>query len=191
MQGGGLIVRLCTSTNSFIEYSVGGCLGSNGQQPLLTYSGGSTPGATFTTTLSGGLATPNSLAALVFSFRVRTGPFELDFLGAPNCDAWVFGDVATFVTTPGGTASIPITVPGNFTSCLPLWNRWFVFDRTSGRLGITTSNFGRILDRQLTIRTRSEHLLRRALARVKRALDEAWAQHRGFGGRKRQPILGV
>ena len=143
--GGGIKLRFCTDTHGFIEYGSGGCTGSNGQRPLLTYAGSAQLGGTMQIQLANGPVVPNTIAVLVFSFVPRVGPFDLGVFGAPGCTAWVFGDVANWMTTGTGTQSVSLFLPPGLVPGFPIWNQWFLFDPPANAFGVTGSNFGRFM----------------------------------------------
>ncbi len=141
--GGGIKLRFCTDYHGYLEYEVGGCPGSNGLVPQLTYAGSAQIGSTVQVLLADGL--PSTQAVLVWSFTPRVGPFDLVGVGAPACLAYVFPDVATTHTVVGGTSSVSLALPLGLTSGLAIWNQWLVIDPTVNSLGISMSNLGRFL----------------------------------------------
>lgn len=142
--GGGIKVRLCTDTFSLLELG-GGCPGSSGVAPALTYTGSAQRGGPgFDTNLS--QAPPGTaIAALLWSFDLQTHPVDLTIAGAPGCTTHMFGDIATAVPVTAGSASFSFAPPATVPACVLLWNQWFVIDATANALGLTTSNPGRIV----------------------------------------------
>lgn len=143
--GGGIKLRFCTDHHGVIEYGTGGCAGSDGRTPRLTYGGNGQIGSTLAIDLANARVAPGTLAVLVFSFRVRSGPFDLVVAGAPDCNAYVFGDAAEWLFTSTGALSLGIPLPATLQPCFPLWNQWFVFDPNANQLGVVSSNYGRVM----------------------------------------------
>jgi len=143
--GGGIKLRFCTDHHGFIEYGSGGCVGSQGSVPRLTYGGSAQIGSTLQINLANGHVAPGTLSVLVFSYRVRSGPFDLGGFGAPGCEAFVFGNDATWLATSTGALTHTINLPLGLTPCFPVWNQWFQFDPAANGLGVITSNYGRIM----------------------------------------------
>lgn len=143
--GGGIKLRFCTDHHGFIEYGVGGCTGSNGLRPSLTYGGAAQLGGTAQIQLANGPQAPNTLAVLVYSFTPRGGPFDLGGFGAPGCSAYVFGDTANWLFTSTGSLNVHLPLPLGLVPGFPMWNQWFLFDPPANALGVIGSNFGRIM----------------------------------------------
>jgi len=140
--GGGIKVRLCTDTFGLLQLD-GGCIGSNGTAPTLSYSGSPQRGGPgFTTHLNNAPPT-SSAAALVWSFGLRTHPIDLTAIGATGCSTHMFGDVPVVASITGGSASYTFAPPVTAPPCVMLWNQWFVLDAGANTLGLTTSNPGR------------------------------------------------
>jgi hypothetical protein len=143
--GGGIKLRLCTDTHGLLELG-GGCPGSNGQPPHLSYSGSAQAGGPgLQVQLANAIAVPNAPVVLVWSFGLRALPIDLGLIGAAGCSTHVFGDVTMAALTTGGACAIPFAVPPGPYACLPIWNQWFVLDPAANAIGLTTSNPGRIL----------------------------------------------
>ena len=143
--GGGIKLKLCSDTNNLLALG-GGCVGSNGATPELSYSGSAMlGGAGFQVHLSNGASNPASPVALVWSFGLRTLPVDLGLIGATGCSTHCFGDVSELLFSTGGSVSQQLVPPNAPLVCLPVWNQWFVFDPGANSLGVTTSNLGRVI----------------------------------------------
>ncbi len=130
--------------NSNWVYGVG-CAGSNGT-PDLSFSGSSALGQTLTTHLSAAAAG----APVFLNIGVYTSiPFPLDLtpFGAPGC--LIYSDVqGTGSTTAdaSGSASISLVVPStSTTTCATLYFQWLVLDPPANQIGLSVSNYGRIV----------------------------------------------
>jgi hypothetical protein len=143
--GGGIKLRLCSDTNNLLALG-GGCVGSNGAAPELSYSGSAMlGGAGFEVHLNQGPANSSSPVALVWSFGLRTLPIDLGLIGATGCNTHCFGDLSQLLFANGGSVSQQLVPPNAPLVCLPIWNQWFVFDPGANPLGVTTSNLGRVI----------------------------------------------
>lgn len=143
--GGGIKVRLCTDAHGTIEYGVGGCTGSNGLRPTLSYGGSTQIGSTLQIQLNDAPPANGSLAFLVYSTVPRQGPLDLSPLGMTGCDARVFGSVILTETINGGSHQVPLPLPIGLPSGVRFWNQWFCLDLGANAFGLTASNFGRFL----------------------------------------------
>lgn len=141
--GGGIKLKLCTDHYGTIEYGMGGCVGSNGLRPKLSYGGSAQVGSTLQIQLDQAPAAASSLAFLVFSDEPRTGPFDLTAIGMTGCDARVFGQVITTEVISGGSHAAPLAIPNGLPSGIRFWNQWFCLDLPANPLGLTASNLGR------------------------------------------------
>lgn len=143
--GGGIKVRLCTDHYGVVEYGFGGCTGSNGLRPSLSYAGSSQLGSTLQIRLDDAPAAPTSLAVLCYSELPRIGPLDLVLVGMPGCDAHVFGNVLVTRLISGGSHVESLAIPANLPPGVSFWNQWFVLDLPANQLGLTASNVGRFL----------------------------------------------
>ncbi|MBL8754496.1 MAG: hypothetical protein JNK15_14425 [Planctomycetes bacterium] len=142
--GGGIKLRFCTDHYGFVEYSVGGCPGSNAQEPRLSYAGSPQVGNTVQIQLSNVPASP-TLAVLVYGLTPRVGPVDLGFLGSPGCASRTLADVTTTHVVSGGAASVALPLPPGLPAGFPLWNQWFVIDLPANAFGLTSSDYSRFM----------------------------------------------
>lgn len=140
--GGGIKLRLCTDTYGTIEYGSGGCIGSNGQRPTLSYGGSAQIGSTLQVQLSGAPSANGSIAILVYSAVPRSGPLDLTPLGMTGCDARVFANLTLTEIINGGSHQVPLTLPIGLPTGIRYWNQWFCIDLSANTFGLTASNFG-------------------------------------------------
>lgn len=143
--GGGIKLRLCTDAHGTIEYGSGGCIGSNGLRPTLTYGGSTQIGNTLQIQLSDAPAANGSIAFLVYSTVPRIGPLDLTPLGMTGCDARVFGNVILTEIINGGSHLVPLPLPIGLPTGIRYWNQWFCLDLSANTFGLTASNFGEFL----------------------------------------------
>jgi len=121
-----------------------GCSGTSGI-PTMTFSGSAQIGKSFSIHLS--QAVPGSIAVYVFggSNAAPTFPIDLSPMGAAGCKLYVSPDIQFPVATGTGSSVLPLQVPLDTTLVgLRMWNQVFVFDKSANKLGIVTSNCGRI-----------------------------------------------
>jgi hypothetical protein len=122
------------------------CNGSGSSTPLLGVTGRPTPGATPTIWLSD--APPNAIAACAYGFDTRP-PFPVDLtpLGAPGCRQYLAPAFADVVLANGlGIGQNTIAVPGApATIGAILYTQYFVLDPPANALGLTASNYARLL----------------------------------------------
>lgn len=144
VSGGGIKLRLCTDTYGTIDYGVGGCIGSNGLRPTLSYTGSPQIGNTLQVRLDDAPAA-SSLAILVFSSGPRVGPLDLTGIGMTGCDARVFGTLLLTQVITGGSHQVAVPLPSGLPTGQRLWNQWFCIDLPANPFGVTASNFGRFL----------------------------------------------
>jgi hypothetical protein len=145
VNGGGIKLRLCTDSFGTIEYGVGGCIGSNGERPTLSYGGSAQIGSTLQIQLSDAPAAATTLAVLAFSSQPRVGPFDLTGIGMTGCDARVFDTFLFTEVISGGTHQVPIVLPPGIPIGQRFWNQWFCLDLPANAFGLTASNFGRFM----------------------------------------------
>jgi hypothetical protein len=138
-------LRLCSDRAEVILFGQN-CTGSGSSTPLLGVGGMPTPGATATIWLSD--APPNALAVCAYGFDTQP-PFPLNLtpLGAPGCRQY-FGlalyDVV--VANNQGIGQRTILVPSaSSTIGAIVYAQYFVLDPPANPLGITTSNYARLL----------------------------------------------
>ncbi|MCB9870598.1 MAG: matrixin family metalloprotease [Planctomycetes bacterium] len=121
-----------------------GCPGSNSLTPTLSMSGTGQLGTAYAVNLSGAL--PNARTALVLGIDTWDPPIDLRPFGAPGC-TWFVSDLLWlgYNCDANGRASTVLTVPNNAARCLRVYFQWFCVDGPANSLGLTTSNYGRIL----------------------------------------------
>ncbi|MEZ5989902.1 MAG: hypothetical protein R3F30_12405 [Planctomycetota bacterium] len=122
-----------------------GCKGSNGV-PTLALTGTGKLGSTFTVDLA---SAPASSAAILLLGASSAPPLPLDlgFLGAGGCLLAVGPDFPSGAPTDtSGTASIKLPIPNDSSLVrAKLWWQWLPVDKQANQLGLTVSNFGRVL----------------------------------------------
>ena len=141
--GGGIKLRFCTDTFGTLELG-GGCPGAAGT-PVLTYSGSPQLGGPGLQVQLDQASPTSPVAALVWSFDLRTHPLDLGAFGAPGCFAHVFPDVLYTAVLSQGAGSFMFQPPAAAPSCVPLWNQWIALDLSANGLGVALSNPGRVL----------------------------------------------
>lgn len=123
-----------------------GCVGSSGLIPQLGVTGIPTPGAQLSLWLSG--APGNGLALAAYGFD-NSPPFPLDLgsLGAPGCrqySAIGFADVV--ICDALGVGQQQVAIPSTpVTLGAILYPQFFVLDPAANSLGLTTTNYARLL----------------------------------------------
>jgi hypothetical protein len=122
------------------------CEGTPGSTPLLGVTGRPTLGSATTFWLSD--AMPNGFAALVYGFN-NAPPFPIDLTsqGAPGCRQYFNMAFNEFVlTNPSGIGAHVLQIPNSPAATgLVLYTQYFAFDPAGNALGITTSNYARLL----------------------------------------------
>jgi hypothetical protein len=121
-----------------------GCKGSNGQVPTVNMVGTGQIGTTYAVSVTGAL--PNARGNLSIGFSLWNPPLDLAIINAPGCMMY-FNNLVTLpmVYTPNGTYSIKLPVPKGTRPCERAYFQFFVFDRRANPLGVTSSDYGRIL----------------------------------------------
>lgn len=123
------------------------CQGSASSTPLLGITGRPTPGAFPTLWLSDVAA--NAIAACAFGFGTTAAPFPIDLtpLGATGCRQYFapgFADLVVASAVGIGQDQILIpTAPSVIGSIVHA--QYYVLDPAANALGITSSNYGRLL----------------------------------------------
>ena len=143
-------IQLCSGLADTWRFGEG-CPGSNLQVPNLAYLGTGRIGTVFTAQLSG--AAPLVPALLLVGFNNATFaslvplPFDLTGLGAPGCPLYVdFTAVQGTVTDPAGLGQVPTAVPNTPALInLRVYQQFMPLDQAANALGLTTSNYGRVL----------------------------------------------
>lgn len=143
--GGGIKVRLCTDHYGTIEYPFGGCAGSNGLRPHLSFSGTAQLGGTLQIDLEDGPAANGTFSIVVFSNVPRIGPFDLTGIGMTGCDAHIFGDVLLTSILNGGQGTFVLPLSSSLPPGVTFWTQWFVLDLPANPFGLTGSNLGRFM----------------------------------------------
>jgi hypothetical protein len=122
------------------------CNGSANSTPLLGVTGRPTPGNAATVWLSD--APANAFAACAYGFAT-TPPFPvlLTALGAPGCRQYFPISHADFAGANGvGVASRTVAVPNSPAVVGAIvYAQWYVLDPPANALGITASNYARLL----------------------------------------------
>ena len=122
------------------------CTGSGSSTPLLGVTGRPTPGSTPTIWLSD--APANAIAVCAFGFDTRP-PFPADLapLGAPGCRQYFAPTFADVVLANGlGIGQRTIGIPGApATIGAIVYAQYFVLDPAANALGLTSSNYARLL----------------------------------------------
>lgn len=123
-----------------------GCPGSNGT-PLHTLTGSAQLGNTINLTIDNGAV--SLIAFLVFGVDNSSPayPFDLGGLGAPGC--FQYQDILTVQTVPldavgSGAAQLVVPTDPSYVN-VRLYSQYACVDPGTNTLGLTTSNYGRIL----------------------------------------------
>jgi hypothetical protein len=123
-----------------------GCIGTNGQRPGFALSGSPQLGQTQNLDLA--RAPANGIAFLVAGFgNGAPFPAELGSLGMPGCYQY-FSPISTQLglTDGSGTALSALAVPGDPSLAgVLIYAQWACLDLGANALGITTSDYARIL----------------------------------------------
>ncbi|MFN3240559.1 MAG: hypothetical protein ACE37K_03500 [Planctomycetota bacterium] len=143
--GGGIKVRLCTDHYGTVEYPFGGCVGSNGLRPRLSYSGSPQIGSTLQVDLQDGPPANGTFSVLVFSDLPRIGPVDLTGIGMTGCDAHVFDGVLLTRFLNNGQDSFQLPLPATLPAGPAMWTQWFCLDLAANPFGLTASNVGRFM----------------------------------------------
>ena len=138
-------LRLCVDRAEFALHGTT-CEGTPGSTPLLGVTGRPTLGSATTLWLSDAL--PNGFAALAYGFN-NAPPFPTDLTsqGAPGCRQYFNIAWNEFVlTNPVGIGSHVLQIPNSPAATgLVLYGQYFAFDSVGNALGITASNYARLL----------------------------------------------
>jgi hypothetical protein len=137
-------MQVCYGDPDLHSYSEG-CVGSNSLVPDLSLSGSASLGGNLTIGLAN--APANSVAFLAIGLTAYTTPVDLVIAGAPGCRLFQSLDVVQAVPTDAsGAASVPGAVP-NVSGLvgLSLFTQFAPLDPTANSMGMTVSDFGRIL----------------------------------------------
>jgi hypothetical protein len=122
-----------------------GCMGSNSLVPALTLSGSASLQGNLTVSLANAL--PNGVAFLALGLTPHTMPIDLVIAGAPGCRLYQSIDALVGLPTSAtGTASLPATVPNNQGLVgVSIYTQFAPLDQAANAMGMTVSDFGRIL----------------------------------------------
>jgi hypothetical protein len=137
-------VRVCWDATDLQVFG-GGCVGSNGLTPRLSFTGTAALGANFSIRLRD--AAPTSPGGVLFlSVHARALPLDITGFGAPGCALHTFFDFNIPVLFQQGAADLPLTMP-NLPGLIggKLFCEWIVLDGAANPLGVSVSDFGRIL----------------------------------------------
>jgi hypothetical protein len=142
-------VEVCMDAPDLWTYGKG-CVGSNSQTPTLTYAGSAQLANVFSVMLSGALPTVPAILATGFNNSVF-GPVQLPWdmapSGAPGCNLFVSPVIfGSSPTDANGNATLRFGVPLDLSLiCGRAYHQWFPLDRAQNPLGLTASDYGRVL----------------------------------------------
>jgi hypothetical protein len=125
------------------DYGVG-CKGSNGLVPACSMTGSGRLGTTYSANLANAL--PNANTFLSIGFFPTTTPLDLKLIGAPGC-LWNFNNEITIAgrCNTAGAYSFKYSVGSTDPTCLRVYYQFFPFDARANPLGLTSSNYARLL----------------------------------------------
>jgi len=122
-----------------------GCMGSNNQTPTLSLTGSAQLGQSVGIGLTGALS--NAAFYLNVATTTNQPPVDMGLFGAGGCR--LYSPVTLLLvgaTTATGTFSLKVNIPNNRALlCQRAYLQFFPFDRKANPLGLTASNYGRIL----------------------------------------------
>lgn len=121
-----------------------GCQGSNSQTPTLSFTGNAASGTPLGINLSNAL--PTVPLFLAVDIQRREPALDLGIIGAPGCRLYV-DNLLTLggMTDAAGASSVNIAIPAATPSGIHVYFQYFPFDQSANNLGLTASNFGRVL----------------------------------------------
>lgn len=123
-----------------------GCTGSSSVAPRLAVSGTPQPGQTVNLDLAGGPA--NSVGIFVMGFyNGMPLPIDLGIYGAPGCMQHIAVDASSGAATDAAGAALrSFTVPNSTAyNGIRLYAQWACLDLPANALGLTTSDYARVL----------------------------------------------
>ena len=143
---GAFKIRLITGDATTWTFGTG-CVGSNSQIPALSFTGNSKLGSTLGVNLANALASKLVFLNIGTSSAGPIFPFDMALFSAPGCMIYHDGLITVgLVTTTNGTALLNLGVPNDpGVTGLKLYFQFGNQDPAANGLGLTTSNYGRIL----------------------------------------------
>jgi hypothetical protein len=138
-----LKVQLVANSYDVHNYGVS-CKGSNNKFPAATIIGSGKIGTNYTLRLTNAL--PNANTFISIGFSLWSPPVDLAVIQAPGCNMY-FNNLITLNGTcnASGTSSLNLSIPSSIEPCLRVYFQYFPLDRTANPLGLTTSNYARLL----------------------------------------------
>jgi len=121
-----------------------GCVGSNNQTPSLSFTGSGKSGTSLSVNL--GNALPNAIVLLSANVSRLEPALDLTGFSAPGCRMYVQNLITVGgVCDASGRYSVSAKIPTNSPLCQPVYLQFFPFDKAANGLGLSTSNYGRVL----------------------------------------------
>jgi len=122
-----------------------GCMGSNNQTPTLSLTGSAQLGQSVGIGLTGALS--NAPWYLNVATKTNQPPVDMGLFGAGGCRLYSPVELLLVgVATANGSFSLKVNIPNNRALlCQRVYLQFFPFDRKANPLGLTASNYGRIL----------------------------------------------
>ena len=101
-------------------------------------------GTNYTLRLSDAL--PNANTFISVGFSLWSAPFDLSLIQAPGCNMY-FNNLLTLNGTCNsiGMSSTNLSIPSSIEPCLRIYFQYFPLDRAANPLGLTTTNYARLL----------------------------------------------
>jgi len=121
-----------------------GCTGSNKRSPKLDFVGAPRLGRTVQCRLQDSL--PTTAAVFLLGSDNSKAFLPLPLAGTKSCRLYFLPITVTPTLTNQGMAAITIPIPNSATlSGARFYTQWFALDVPANRVGLTTSNYGRVL----------------------------------------------
>ncbi len=138
-----LKVQLIANSYDVHNYGVG-CKGSNNKFATASIIGSGKIGTNYTLRLSDAL--PNANTFISVGFSLWSAPFDLSLIQAPGCNMY-FNNLLTLNGTCNsiGMSSTNLSIPSSIEPCLRIYFQYFPLDRAANPLGLTTTNYARLL----------------------------------------------
>lgn len=121
-----------------------GCQGSNSMTPTLAFTGTAKSGTTLGVDL--GNALPNAPTFLAVDLKRTEPALDLGIVGAPGCRMHVFNLITLGgVCNGAGNFAIKLPIPASTPPGIHVYLQFFPVDQPANALGLTASNYGRVL----------------------------------------------
>ncbi|MCA8958536.1 MAG: hypothetical protein KDC87_20835, partial [Planctomycetes bacterium] len=122
-----------------------GCVGSNSLTPTLTMAGTGAIGTSYTVSLSNALANAGAFLSVNVT-GLWDPPLDLGIVGAAGCKMYFNNDFTLAVAAnASGAYAIRLPIPTSTPLCERVYFQFFPRDARANRLGLTSTNYGRLL----------------------------------------------